>query len=524
MGNTTHSELAVLQHRERKPHTSQYFNKVMATCLVWLGCIAVIQIQSYAQLTPTKADSLKNAMPLIPVNERPPVYEALLSYFKNDSLKSQLLKALWLYDQGKYKESEALALRVLKYTSAGDGKSYQIASEACYHLSKIYFLARNIPAATKYERLSSRLDDSLVHENHLALARQVEKKYEVERKQQENELLKRDQLMKETTIKRQQVIAASAIVLIMLFAGIIFSLYRSIRLRNKTKSLLQQRNEEIAAQKEDLEAKSRDLEQKNQQLEQTLTELRETQHYLVQTEKMASLGQLTAGIAHEINNPVNFILGSVDGLKLSMEDLVGSLHAHKRSHISENIKDIELLADSMERGASRTSIIVEGLAKFGYTTASAWNNVDVNASIESALVLVQPPKRIQVRRHLAQDLPQVQGIASEIHQALINIFRNAVQAMEDTGGHLDITTNKDGADTMVICIKDSGHGIPKELLAKIFDPFFTTRDVGKGAGLGLSIAYKIIERHGGMIIIKSEPGKGSHVMITLPIRQPIGDR
>jgi signal transduction histidine kinase len=275
---------------------------------------------------------------------------------------------------------------------------------------------------------------------------------------------------------------------------------------------------------------------RNVELRRALDDLKSAQSSLVQSEKMASLGQLTAGVAHEINNPINFVSASVKPLRRDFAWLHEAAVkfrelARDNGADEEDIEELEeehdldflleesnLLFDGIEKGASRTAAIVAGLRNFARLEESDRKSVDIHEGIESALTLlsVSLHEGIEIRREYGE-LPAVECYPGEINQAVMNILANAIQAIEGAGT-ITIATEAVN-ESVTIRIGDTGCGMSAEVEAHIFEPFFTTRDVGQGRGLGLSIAWGIVEKHGGTIEVESAPGVGSVFVVTLPAGQ-----
>ena len=278
--------------------------------------------------------------------------------------------------------------------------------------------------------------------------------------------------------------------------------------------------------------------ERTEDLQTTLSQLQSTESQLVQSEKMAALGELTAGIAHEINNPVNFISSSLVPLKRNlstMDSLIQQYESLTAANFEEKIKEIKafreeidynytkeeigLLTNSINDGATRTAEIVRGLRNFSRTDESEQKKASVNEGLESTLLLMQSAfkkKNIQLVQDLG-NLPNIHCFAGQLNQVFMNILTNAIQAMPDKG---TITVNSfvdNSSNTIKVTIADTGKGMTEEVKTKIFQPFFTTKDVGEGTGLGLSISYGIIKKHDGQIDVESELGKGTVFVITLPI-------
>jgi signal transduction histidine kinase/HAMP domain-containing protein len=276
-----------------------------------------------------------------------------------------------------------------------------------------------------------------------------------------------------------------------------------------------------------------------EELGKALKTLRSAQEQLVQSEKMSSLGLLTAGIAHEINNPINFVSGNVGPLRRDIDDVVGIVRKYQEistasdprdalATVHEAAREIDLhytmeeintLLRGIEEGATRTAEIVRGLRNFSRLDENEIKSVDIHEGLDSTLTLLHNKyrDRIEIVKSYGE-LPKVDCFPGQLNQVFMNILSNAVQAIVDTG---TITINTEPtAGGIKLSIHDSGMGMSDDIKKKIFDPFFTTKDVGVGTGLGLSITYGIIEKHNGRIDVESAPGKGTTFVITLPIHQP----
>ncbi len=286
-----------------------------------------------------------------------------------------------------------------------------------------------------------------------------------------------------------------------------------------------------------------ELSEANTELHQTLIELKEAEGQLVEAEKMASLGQLTAGIAHEINNPINFVTSNIMPLNRDVDILIdfiqemekiglSDLPTEEKQKLIESQKEevdfdylkmeIGQLLKGIMEGASRTSEIVKGLRVFSRLDEDDLKKADMNDGLDSTLIIVNNllSNKIKLEKSYG-NIPLVECYPGKLNQVFLNIISNAIYAInkkfEDRGGGvLRITTSND--DTKVtIRIKDNGIGMNEATKKKIFEPFFTTKDVGEGTGLGMSIAYNTIRRHQGEININSTPGEGSEFILELPI-------
>ncbi|MBE9205249.1 PAS domain S-box protein [Nostoc sp. LEGE 06077] len=285
------------------------------------------------------------------------------------------------------------------------------------------------------------------------------------------------------------------------------------------------------------------LRQQAKDLAQTLEELQRTQAQMIQAEKMSSLGQLVAGVAHEINNPVNFIHGNLTHLEEHTQDLLQVINLCQSMNLSEFptlLEEIDLdyiqqdlpkILHSMKIGTQRIRQIVLSLRTFSRMDEAEFKEVDIHEGIDSTLMILQHRLKvkpefpeIQVMRDYAA-LPLVECYAGQLNQVLMNILTNAIDALEMGVGKgelakITIRTSVINSDWVKIAIADNGIGMSEQIQKQIFNPFFTTKPVGKGTGMGMSISYQIItEKHAGKLECYSQPGQGTEFAITIPIRQ-----
>jgi signal transduction histidine kinase len=272
----------------------------------------------------------------------------------------------------------------------------------------------------------------------------------------------------------------------------------------------------------DLERTNRSLGEKNARLRRLVEEVRNAQDRLVQSEKMASLGRLVAGVSHELNNPVGFIYANVRQLR-SMSDGIGRLLAdpgRNAARIRSLLPEIESLIADTESGSRMVKDLVDQLRRFSHVDRAAWSVADAHEGLDGALLILRHETtagRVQVHREYGPD-GRIECQPGALNQVFLNLIANAVQAVS-TGGNVWISTRR-LKSRLEIAVRDDGRGIPADVMGRIFDPFFTTREIGKGTGLGLSISYAIIRSHGGRIEAESGgPGKGSCFTVTLPVRR-----
>ncbi len=276
------------------------------------------------------------------------------------------------------------------------------------------------------------------------------------------------------------------------------------------------------------------LSSKNEELNRAYEELKDAQALLVHNEKMRSLGELVAGVAHELNNPINFIYGNMTHLNEYSENLIAIISKYEeieKTFENGNFDEIKKFKDEIEydfikediqeliksciEGAERSKHIVLELKDFSRLDQGVIKEIDVNESIDSTLNILSNKykNRVNIEKGYGE-LPMLNCHAGQLNQVFMNVLDNAAQAIEENGKVCIKTGVED--DNIVIIIEDTGTGIDEEVLPKIFDPFFTTKAVGSGSGLGLSISYKIVKSHNGTIDVESEKGKGTKFTIKIP--------
>jgi signal transduction histidine kinase len=309
-----------------------------------------------------------------------------------------------------------------------------------------------------------------------------------------------------------------------------------------------------------LELMSRELTERNDQLRKELAgrehyeeallaeraeqaalirKLEDTHSQLLQSEKMASIGQLSAGLVHEINNPIGFVSSNLGTLRRYVTDLLklidgfeaeeGGLSEEARQRLAAIKKETELdvlredaleVVDESTEGLRRVRQIIRDLTEFSHVSDAQWQRADLHKGLDSTLTIVNNELKYvaEVVREYGE-LPEVECLPSQLNQVFLNILVNAAQAIKGKRGTVTVRTGRSEGEHVFVEISDNGEGIEPENLKRIFDPFFTTKPVGKGTGLGLALSYSIVARHRGRIEVRSQPGVGTTFRIVLPVLQ-----
>ncbi|MFY0600839.1 MAG: GHKL domain-containing protein [Cyclobacteriaceae bacterium] len=311
-----------------------------------------------------------------------------------------------------------------------------------------------------------------------------------------------------------------------------------VEIRELADKQLQDNEKLFLAEKKIKETLKKEQKSKKE-LNDAIQSLKSAQSQLVHSEKMASLGQLTAGIAHEINNPINFISSGMVSIKMSIESLreiveeysrlddgdnpeevLESIRELKEDHeYDEMMEELDELIKDVNYGVTRTIEIVKGLRVFSRLDEEEVKTANINENIDATLTLLRnkTKNKVKVSKFYEDKMADIECYPGQLNQVFMNILNNAVQAMPEDKKDAEITIyTEEAKEEVIIRIKDNGMGIPDEIKSRIWEPFFTTKAVGEGTGLGMSITYGIIEKHGGRVELTSKVGEGTEFAITLP--------
>jgi hypothetical protein len=318
---------------------------------------------------------------------------------------------------------------------------------------------------------------------------------------------------------------------------------RELAIAQENEKLVREQNIQLEKK---VKERTVDLRIANDELAKTLSHLKETQTQMVEQEKMASLGQLTAGIAHEINNPINFVTSNIKPLKRDVkqvfelfseverigleekpvEEKVSAIKALKQDADFDYLKEeIEILLQGMHEGSNRTAEIVKGLRIFSRLDEDDLKRASVIEGLDSTCLIINNllNNRIELRKEY-EEVPIIECYPGKLNQVFLNLMTNAIHAVRqrwgnESGGYIRIGTKRLENDTVCIFIHDNGSGMTESTKHKLFEPFFTTKEVGEGTGLGLSIVYNTMKKHNGQIEVDSELGVGTTFTLILPLAQ-----
>jgi signal transduction histidine kinase len=370
-----------------------------------------------------------------------------------------------------------------------------------------YYKVTNQPQISlRYFETYQTLSDSIYNAEISTRLSQIQTRFELDQIQKEYEL--QSELLEREKANARLTRTVLIITLVSLVV-ILVSFYLVRRSNDRLKKL----NEEIEAQQQtildrsiELEEANTQIKERNSELNRTINQLESTQDQLIESEKMASIGVLAAGIGHEINNPLNFI-------KVGADSLEEFLNKHPNIQNSESKRLLSIISEGVER----TTRIVDTLNQFTGSQPNRVSEVNLKEVIENCLVILNfnIEKKATVQTDF-QTTMKVKGNQSQLHQVFLNLISNALDAINGQGEIIICAYEQNGQ--LIVSIKDNGHGIPDHLRGKGMEPFFTTKDPGKGTGLGLWITYKVIQEHLGKVKINSSEGKGTEVTIALPLK------
>ena len=437
------------------------------------------------------------------------------------------LEATWAqYCEATGDAARAEAHWLAAYRQARQGRYTFLRLAYQRALTRFYQQQRRPAVAAAYTKAALGLSDTLT----AAQGRLHVAQFEIEQAQRAQTLriagLRQAQALDAARARRQRLLLFSTLAVLALLAGLGFVLWRSNRHKQRANEQLNQLNQAVTAQKGELQAQ-------RDQLDASLTELRATQAQLIQKEKMASLGELTAGIAHEIQNPLNF----VNNFSEVSTELLEELEEEQAKPVRDAGLEAELLGDlrqnlgKISHHGRRAAAIVKSMLEHSRTSTGERAPTDLNQLAEEYLRLAYQGLRAKdktfnatLATNFAPDLPLVEAAGTDLGRVLLNLFGNAFyavqkrQQMGEVGYKPTVSVcTKHVGSQIEIRVRDNGTGIPDDIKAKIFQPFFTTKPTGEGTGLGLSLSYDIITKaHGGRLAVDSEPGQGTEFLIALP--------
>lgn len=427
-----------------------------------------------------------------------------LRHKENASLWHDYVNLSGIYlGKKQFEKAEHYLNEALQLAQKNNSKSEE--SDTYSNYADFYKEKGDFKKAFEMSQKHYQMESEIINIETYKSAAELQEKYESDKRNQQNKLLAAE-ITTQKLQKRNVAIVAIGIALLALLAGWAWW-------QNQQKNrLLTHKNQELEGEKD--------------KLKRTLERLHQMREQLMHSEKMASIGQLTAGIAHEINNPISFVANNVQALKLDLSDITAIMTTDQLQNPSfvELNQEIQTLMDSIERGVERTRDIVQGLRTFARNEEGEFSKVNLHECIDAAVALLSFEVRDRcklIKRY--GDIPLVDGLPGKLNQVFLNVLTNAVQAVLSVHlpavpptGIIEIVTLK-AINKVQIRITDNGCGMDEATRKRIFEPFFTTKPVGEGTGLGLAICYGIIEQHRGTIEVNSEKGHGTTIVIELPI-------
>ncbi|MEP7318882.1 MAG: tetratricopeptide repeat protein [Panacibacter sp.] len=430
------------------------------------------------------------------------VAQSLLGLAATYSKNGEISRAL-----NTYKQAESIA--------AGIGANYEL-KNTYEGMANAYVKIADYSNAFKYQALLTSIKDTLYNAETDKKLAFLQFNFEIQKKQAEIDLLTNDKALRELDLKRQTTVKNFLIAVLLLVTIIVFILLKSYRTKAKTNKILDHQKGE---------------------LEQALNELKTTQSQLIQAEKMASLGVLTAGVSHEIQNPLNFInnfseVSTELANELKEELNNSSLPQNEKINLESIINDLVMNQKKINSHGKRADAIVKGMMKHSRTNTGQKELTNINTLADEYLRLSYHGllskdttlNAVIINTAFDKTLEKINVVPQDIANVLLNLFNNAFYAVTEKNklrieGYKPsvFVSSKKIAGKLEISVKDNGTGIPKHAINKIFQPFFTTKPTGEGTGLGLSLSYDIIKVHGGEIKVETKENEGTEFIIQLPI-------
>ena len=356
------------------------------------------------------------------------------------------------------------------------------------------------------------IKDSLYNSNNDKKIQQLQFNFDIEKKETKIDLLTKDKKLNDATIQRQRIINYASLAALIMFLIFVLFLFRNNRKKQKANIVLQEQKQKV---------------------ETTLAQLKSTQAQLIQSEKMASLGELTAGIAHEIQNPLNFVNNFSEVNKEMLVEMKDEMSKGNLDNANEIAGDVIANEEKINHHGKRADAIVKGMLQHSQSNSGQKELTDINKLADEYLRLSYHGLRAKdklfnatLQMDFDESIGSINIIPQDIGRVILNLINNAFYAVAEkkkqSGNEYEptvsVSTKKDG-DKVFIRVKDNGNGIPQKIADKIFQPFFTTKPTGQGTGLGLSLSYDIIKAHGGEIKVETKEGEGSVFIIQLSLNQ-----